>query len=145
MSIARRLSAEFLGTFWLVLGGCGSAIFAALFLTHDKLQTPIGIGFAGVAFAFGLTVLTGAYAFGPISGAHFNPAVTIGLWLGKRFEGRDVLWYIIVQCIGAIAAAAVLYAILSLVYLYLAYRVTRQNQAAGTTTSSQARTAGRAK
>ncbi|MBV8246111.1 MAG: aquaporin Z, partial [Candidatus Eremiobacteraeota bacterium] len=111
--MARRLSAEFLGTFWLVFGGCGSAIFAALFLTHDKLQTPIGIGFAGVAFAFGLTVLTGAYAFGPISGAHFNPAVTVGLWLGKRFEGRDVLWYIIVQCIGAIAAAAVLYAILS--------------------------------
>jgi aquaporin Z len=111
MPIAKRLTAEFLGTFWLVFGGCGSAIFAALFLTPDRV--PIGIGFAGVALAFGLTVLTGVYAFGPISGGHFNPAVTIGLWVGRRFDGKDVIWYIIIQCVGAVAAAAVLYAIFS--------------------------------
>ena len=111
MPIAKRLGAEFLGTFWLVFGGCGSAIFAALFLTPDKV--PIGIGFAGVALAFGLTVLTGVYALGPISGGHFNPAVTFGLWIGGRFAGKDVIGYMIVQCIGAIAAAGVLYLILS--------------------------------
>lgn len=111
MPIAKRLGAEFLGTFWLVFGGCGSAIFAAVFLTPDKV--PIGIGFAGVALAFGLTVLTGVYALGPISGGHFNPAVTFGLWVGGRFAGKDVIGYMIVQCAGAIAAAAVLYLILS--------------------------------
>ena len=111
MPIAKRLGAEFLGTFWLVFGGCGSAVFAALFLTPDKV--PIGIGFAGVALAFGLTVLTGVYALGPISGGHFNPAVTVGLWVAKRFDAKDVVPYIIVQCIGAIAAAAVLYFLLS--------------------------------
>lgn len=111
MPIAKRLGAEFLGTFWLVFGGCGSAIFAALFLTPDKV--PIGIGFAGVALAFGLTVLTGVYALGPISGGHFNPAVTFGLWIGGRFAGKDVIGYMIVQCVGAIAAAGVLYLILS--------------------------------
>jgi aquaporin Z len=111
MPLSKRALAEFFGTFWLVFGGCGSAIFAALFLTPDKY--PAGIGFAGVALAFGLTVLTGVYALGPISGGHFNPAVTIGLWAGRRFSGRDVIPYIVVQCIGAIAAAAVLYLIFS--------------------------------
>jgi aquaporin Z len=106
MPIAKRVSAEFLGTFWLVFGGCGSAIFAATFpLT--------GIGFAGVALAFGLTVLTGVYALGPISGGHFNPAVTLGLWVGRRFSGRDVIPYVVTQCVAAIAAAAVLYVIFS--------------------------------
>ena len=111
MPIAKRLAAEFLGTFWLVFGGCGSAIFAAVFLTPDNV--PIGIGFAGVALAFGLTVLTGVYALGPISGGHFNPAVTVGLWVGRRFDGKDVIPYVIIQCVAAVAAAAVLYAIFS--------------------------------
>ena len=101
-----KLSSEFLGTFWLVLGGCGSAVLAAAF-------PALGIGFVGVALAFGLTVLTGAYALGPISGGHFNPAVTIGLWAGGRFQGRDVLGYVIAQVLGAIAGAGVLYLIAS--------------------------------
>jgi aquaporin Z len=101
-----KLLAEFLGTLWLVLGGCGSAVLAAAF-------PALGIGFTGVALAFGLTVLTGAYALGPISGGHFNPAVTIGLWAGGRFEGRNVPGYIVVQVIGAVAAAALLYVIAS--------------------------------
>ena len=96
--------AEFLGTFWLVLGGCGSAIFAATF-------PELGIGFAGVALAFGLTVLTGAYAFGHISGAHFNPAISIGLWVGGRFESKDLVPYIISQVIGATLAALTIYII----------------------------------
>ena len=98
--------AELLGTFWLVLGGCGSAVLAAAYPT-------LGIGFTGVSLAFGLTVLTGAYAFGPISGAHFNPAVSIGLWAGGRFPGRDVPGYVVAQLAGAIAAAALLYLIAS--------------------------------
>jgi len=102
----RKLLAELLGTFWLVLGGCGSAVLAAKF-------PDVGIGFAGVALAFGLTVLTAAYAFGPISGGHFNPAVTVGLWAGGRFPARQIGPYIVVQVAGAIAAAAVLYAIAS--------------------------------
>lgn len=106
MTIWRRSSAEFLGTFWLVFGGCGSAILAAGF-------PALGIGFAGVALAFGLTLLTMAYTIGPISGCHINPAVTFGLWLGKRFPGADVIPYWIAQVLGAIAAAAVLYAIAS--------------------------------
>ena len=97
--------AEFLGTFWLVLGGCGSAVFAAAF-------PELGIGFAGVSLAFGLTVLTGAYAFGHISGGHFNPAVSIGLWAGGRFEAKDLVPYIISQTVGAIAAAFALYVII---------------------------------
>jgi aquaporin Z len=101
-----KLSAEFLGTFWLVLGGCGSAVLAAAF-------PALGIGFVGVSLAFGLTVLTGAYALGPISGGHFNPAVTVGLWAGGRFPGRDVLGYVIAQVLGAIAGAGVLYLIAS--------------------------------
>ncbi|MEO7201893.1 MAG: aquaporin Z [Candidatus Tumulicola sp.] len=106
MAKSRQLAAEFIGTFWLVFGGCGSAIIAAGFPS-------LGIGFIGVAFAFGLTLLTMAYTIGPISGCHINPAVTVGLWLAKRFPARDVIPYIIVQVIGAVAAAAVLYAIAS--------------------------------
>ena len=101
-----KLSGEFLGTFWLVLGGCGSAVLAAAFPV-------LGIGFVGVSLAFGLTVLTGVYALGPISGGHFNPAVTVGLWAGGRFRGRDVLGYVIAQVLGAIAGAGVLYVIAS--------------------------------
>lgn len=104
MKLVNRLSAEFVGTFWLVLGGCGSAVIAAAF-------PDVGIGLLGVAFAFGLTVLTMAYALGHISGGHFNPAVTLGLYLGKRFEAREVLPYIVTQVIAAIAAAAVLFVI----------------------------------
>ena len=104
--MAAKYFAEFLGTFWLVLGGCGSAVLAAGFPN-------LGIAFAGVSLAFGLTVLTGAYALGPVSGGHFNPAVTIGLWAGGRFPGRNVPAYVIAQVLGAIAAAAVLYFIAS--------------------------------
>ena len=104
--MASKLSSEFLGTFWLVLGGCGSAVLAAAF-------PALGIGFVGVSLAFGLTVLTGAYALGPISGGHFNPAVTVGLWAGGRFPARHVLGYVIAQVLGAIAGAGVLYLIAS--------------------------------
>jgi aquaporin Z len=97
----RKLAAEFLGTFWLVLGGCGSAVLAAKF-------PEVGIGLVGVSLAFGLTVLTMAYAIGHISGCHLNPAVTIGLWSGGRFRARDVLPYWAAQVLGAIVAAAVL-------------------------------------
>ncbi|MBG7612382.1 aquaporin Z [Polaribacter sp. BAL334] len=96
--------AEFLGTFWLVLGGCGSAVLAAAF-------PEVGIGLVGVSLAFGLTVVTIAYALGHVSGAHLNPAVTIGLWMGKRISSKDVLPYIISQILGGIAAAGVLYVI----------------------------------
>jgi aquaporin Z len=106
MAIARKLVAEFLGTGWLVLGGCGSAVLAAA-------VPNLGIGYAGVALAFGLTVLTGAYAFGHISGAHFNPAVTLGLYTARRFPARNVLPYWIAQVAGGLAAAAVLYVIAS--------------------------------
>jgi aquaporin Z len=102
----RKYLAEFIGTFWLVLGGCGSAVLAAKF-------PEVGIGLAGVSLAFGLTVLTAAYALGPISGGHFNPAVTLGLWAGGRFPGRHIVPYMAVQVCGGIAAAAVLYAIAS--------------------------------
>jgi aquaporin Z len=106
MAKSRQLAAEFIGTFWLVFGGCGSAILAAGF-------PQLGIGFIGVSFAFGLTLLTMAYTIGPISGCHINPAVTVGLWLAKRFPSRDVVPYIIVQVLGAIVAAFVLLAIAS--------------------------------
>jgi aquaporin Z len=102
----QKLVSEFLGTFWLVLGGCGSAVLAAAF-------PALGIGFVGVSLAFGLTVVTGAYALGPISGGHFNPAVSIGLWAGKRFPGRHLLPYIAAQVVGAVVAAGVLYIIAS--------------------------------
>ena len=99
-----KLLAEFLGTFWLVLGGCGSAVLAAAF-------PALGIGFTGVSLAFGLTVLTAAYALGPISGGHFNPAVSLGLWAGGRFPAAHLLPYWVAQLAGAIVAAAVLYVI----------------------------------
>lgn len=101
-----KISAEFLGTLWLVLGGCGSAVLAAAF-------PGVGIGLLGVSFAFGLTVLTGAYSLGPISGGHFNPAVTVGLWAGGRFPAQGVLPYILAQTAGGIAGAAILYLIAS--------------------------------
>ena len=102
----KKYFAEFFGTFWLVFGGCGSAVLAAAY-------PELGIGFAGVALAFGLTVLTMAYAVGHISGGHFNPAVSVGLFIGGRFNGKDLLPYIVSQVIGAIAAAGVLYLIAS--------------------------------
>ncbi|WP_199188050.1 MULTISPECIES: aquaporin Z [unclassified Photobacterium] len=102
----RKLVAEFIGTFWLVLGGCGSAVLAAAY-------PDLGIGFLGVALAFGLTVVTMAYAIGHISGCHLNPAVTVGLWAGNRFPAGEVIPYIISQVLGAIAGAAVLYVIAS--------------------------------
>jgi aquaporin Z len=101
-----KLSAEFLGTFWLVLGGCGSAVLAAAF-------PGVGIGLLGVSLAFGLTVVTGAYALGPISGGHFNPAVSVGLWAGGRFPASQLLPYIVAQVVGGIAGAGVLYLIAS--------------------------------
>lgn len=106
MPIIKRVTAEFIGTFVLVLGGCGSAVLTAAFPN-------VGIGILGVALAFGLTVLTMAYAIGHISGGHMNPAVSIGLWAGKRFPAADLLPYIIAQVIGAIVAAGVLYLIAS--------------------------------
>jgi len=103
---SKKMLAEFFGTFWLVLGGCGSAVLAAAF-------PEVGIGLLGVALAFGLTVLTMAYAIGHISGCHLNPAVTVGLWVGGRIQAKDVLPYIISQVLGAIAGAGVLYFIAS--------------------------------
>src|SRR6516164_157193 len=107
MDMTRRAGAEFFGTFWLTFAGCGSAVLAAVF------PPALGIAFRGLALAFGLTVLTMAYAVGHISGGHFNPAVTIGLWAGKRCSAGDVIPYIVAQVIGAIVAAAVLYWIAS--------------------------------
>ena len=104
--MGKKLGAEFIGTFWLVLGGCGSAVLAAAF-------PDLGIGFAGVALAFGLTVLTMAFAIGHISGCHLNPAVSFGLWAGKRFPGRDLFGYIVAQVLGGALAALVLYLIAS--------------------------------
>src|SRR5580704_11105387 len=104
--MSRKLAAEFVGTFWLVFGGCGSAVLAAAF-------PQFGIGFVGVALAFGLTVLTMAYAVGGISGGHFNPAVSLGLAIAGRFEWRDLIPYWAIQVIGGIAAAATLYVIAS--------------------------------
>ena len=107
MSLSRRAAAEFLGTFWLVLGGCGSAVLAAAVLPG------VGIGLLGVSLAFGLTVLTMAYAIGHISGCHLNPAVSIGLCAGKRFPASELAPYIIAQVLGAMAGAGVLYVIAS--------------------------------
>jgi aquaporin Z len=106
MALSNRLAAEFIGTFWLVLGGCGSAVLAAAF-------PDVGIGLLGVSFAFGLTVLTMAFAIGHISGCHLNPAVSVGLNVGGRFKTSDLLPYIVAQVLGAIVAAAVLYFIAS--------------------------------
>lgn len=106
---AQRLAAEFLGTFVLVFGGCGSAVLAATFLTGGGAQ--IGIGLVGISLAFGLTVVVMAYAVGHVSGGHFNPAVTIGLAAGRRFAWKDSVGYIVTQVVAAIAAAAVLYLI----------------------------------
>jgi aquaporin Z len=106
----KRLGAEFIGTFWLVLGGCGSAVLAANFGGDGN---PLGIGLLGVSLAFGLTVLTGAYALGHVSGGHFNPAVSFGLWAGGRFAAKDLLPYIVAQTIGATFAAWILFQIAS--------------------------------
>ena len=106
MSMSRRFAAELIGTFWLVFGGCGTAVISAGF-------PKVGVGLLGVAFAFGLTLLTMAFTIGSISGCHINPAVTIGLWAGKRFPGKEVPAYIIAQVIGGILAASVLYVIAS--------------------------------
>jgi aquaporin Z len=121
---AKKWGAEFLGTFLLVLGGCGSAIFAAKALANTTRTadvggalikfpnvTDLGIGYLGVSLAFGLTVVVGAYAFGHVSGGHFNPAVTVGLATAKRFEWREVPGYVVVQCLGAVGAVAVLWAV----------------------------------
>ena len=106
MPMSKKLAAEFIGTFWLVLGGCGSAVLAAAF-------PEVGIGLAGVSLAFGLTVLSGAYALGPISGGHFNPAVSVGLWAGGRFPAGQLLPYVVAQLLGAVLGAGVLYLIAS--------------------------------
>ncbi len=106
MSMTNKLGAEFIGTFWLVLGGCGSAVLAATF-------PDTGIGFVGVSLAFGLTVLTMAFAIGHISGCHLNPAVSVGLWVGGRFAASELAPYIIAQVLGAIAGAGILYLIAS--------------------------------
>lgn len=102
----KKWAAEFIGSFWLVLGGCGSAVLAAKFGGDGN---PLGIGLVGVALAFGLTVLTGAYAFGHISGGHFNPAVSVGLWAGGRFQAHELPGYIVAQVLGAILAGGLLY------------------------------------
>jgi len=106
MKLANKLGAEFLGTLWLVFGGAGSAVLAAGY-------PELGIGFVGVSIAFGLTVLSGVYALGHISGGHFNPAVSVGLWLGKRFDAKELIPYIIAQVLGGIAGAGILYLIAS--------------------------------
>jgi aquaporin Z len=106
MAMSKKLAAEFIGTFWLVLGGCGAAVLAAAF-------PEVGIGLLGVSFAFGLTVLTMAFAIGHISGCHLNPAVSIGLWAGGRFPAAELIPYIIIQVAGAIAGAGVVYLIAS--------------------------------
>ena len=116
MPLTKKLVAEFIGTFWLVFGGCGSAVLAAAFIggkLSGDIPFPLGIGFAGVSLAFGLTVLTGAYAFGHISGGHFNPAVSFGLWACKRFPGSELLPYIVAQVLGGILGAGILYLIAS--------------------------------
>ena len=106
MRLSRKLAAEFIGTFWLVLGGCGSAVLAAAF-------PDLGIGLLGVSLAFGLTVMTMIYALGHVSGAHFNPAVSLGLCIGGRLDVRELAPYVVVQVLGAMAGAGVLYVIAS--------------------------------
>lgn len=106
----KKLIAEFLGTAWLVLGGCGSAVLAANF-PGSGAENSLGLGFLGVSFAFGLTVVTMAYAIGHISGCHLNPAVSVGLWMGGRFDSKDLPGYIVAQVLGGIFGAAILYLI----------------------------------
>jgi aquaporin Z len=113
MTIIHKAAAELFGTFWLVFGGCGSAVLAAKFLDSANPNVNLGIGFVGVALAFGLTVLTMAYAIGHISGCHLNPAVSVGLVVGGRLPFRDLIPYVIAQVLGAIAGAGVLYLIAS--------------------------------
>lgn len=118
MNLTKRCLAELIGTFWLVLGGCGSAVLAATFTADgaklgENTLFPLGLGFLGVSLAFGLTVLTMAYAIGHISGCHLNPAVSFGLWAGKRFPGSELLPYIVSQVIGAVIAGGVVYLIAS--------------------------------
>ncbi|MEH1919992.1 aquaporin Z [Nostoc sp.] len=118
MSLTKRCLAEFIGTFWLVLGGCGSAVLAAAYTADaakisENTSFPLGIGLVGVSLAFGLTVLTGVYALGHISGGHFNPAISFGLWAGKRFPASDLLPYIASQVIGAVVGAGIIYLIAS--------------------------------
>ena len=112
MPLSNRLAAEFVGTLWLVLGGCGSAVLAAVFTASVEPNTfNIGIALVGVSLAFGLTVLTMAYAIGHISGCHLNPAVSVGLWAGGRFPASDLIPYIIAQVLGGLAGAAIIYLI----------------------------------
>lgn len=113
MKLGKRMVAELIGTFWLVFGGCGSAVLAAVFLKGDNNNVNLGIGLVGVSLAFGLTVLTMAYAIGHISGCHLNPAVTVGLVVGKRFPGKEAVPYIASQVAGAIVGAGALYLIAS--------------------------------
>lgn len=112
MPLTNRLAAEFIGTLWLVLGGCGSAVLAAVFVASVGTDSfNIGIALVGVSLAFGLTVLTMAYAIGHISGCHLNPAVSVGLWAGGRFPASDLLPYIVAQVLGGLVGAAILYMI----------------------------------
>ena len=116
MNLMKKCIAEAVGTFWLVLGGCGSAVLAATFIGGEigtDIAFPLGLGFVGVSLAFGLTVLTMAYAIGHISGCHLNPAVSFGLWAGGRFPSSDLLPYILSQVIGAIVGTAAIYLIAS--------------------------------
>jgi aquaporin Z len=112
-SLSRRFLAELFGTFWLVFGGCGSAVLAAVFPYDAPTANPLGLGFLGVSIAFGLTLLTMAYAIGHISGCHINPAVSFGLWAGGRFPGRELLPYIAAQVLGGTIAGGLLYGIAS--------------------------------
>jgi len=112
-SMPKRLAAEFIGTLLLVFGGTGTAVLAAGAMTKDAVPVLPSVGWVGVALAFGLTVVVGAYAMGHVSGAHFNPAITLGLWLGKRFPAKDIVPYWVAQIAGAIAGSALLYAIAS--------------------------------
>ncbi len=113
MSLTKKFVAEFIGTFWLVFGGCGSAVLAAGFMSKPPDSIHMGIGFLGVALAFGLTLLTMVYTIGPISGCHINPAVSFGLWAGNRFSATELVPYIVAQVAGAILASFVLYLIAS--------------------------------
>jgi aquaporin Z len=111
--LSRKFLAELIGTFWLVLGGCGSAVLAAVFPYDSAAANPLGLGFLGVSLAFGLTLLTMAYAIGHISGCHINPAVTFGLWSAGKFPGSQVLSYVVAQVLGAVTAGGVIRAIAS--------------------------------